>query len=70
MTSLEMKGIWNIAKGKFKQKCAKLTDNDQQFAAGKEDELLGRIQKRALPKQSKARRTIQQSYYGSRALID
>jgi uncharacterized protein YjbJ (UPF0337 family) len=46
MNKLEIKGDWNIAKGKMKQKWAKLTDDDLQFVAGKEDELIGRIQKR------------------------
>ncbi len=46
MSTLEMKGNWNIAKGKLKQKWAKLTDDDLQFTEGKEDELIGRIQKR------------------------
>ena len=46
MTTLEIKGDWNITKGKLKQKWAKLTDNDLQYVEGKEDELLGRIQKR------------------------
>ena len=46
MTTLEVKGDWNITKGKLKQKWAKLTDDDLQFAEGKKDELIGRIQKR------------------------
>ncbi len=46
MTTLEMKGDWNITKGKLKQKWAQLTDDDLQFAEGKQEELLGRIQKR------------------------
>jgi uncharacterized protein YjbJ (UPF0337 family) len=46
MTKLEIKGDWNITKGKLKQKWAQLTDNDLQYAAGKNDELVGRIQKR------------------------
>ena len=46
MTSLQIKGNWNIAKGKLKQKWANLTDNDLQFVEGHEDELIGRIQKR------------------------
>ena len=33
-------------KGKLKQKWAKLTDDDLQYAEGKQEELLGRIQKR------------------------
>ena len=46
MNKLETKGNWNIAKGKLKQKWAKLTDDDLQFVEGKQDELVGRIQKR------------------------
>jgi len=46
MTTLEIKGDWNITKGKLKQKWAHLTDDDLQFADGKSEELLGRIQKR------------------------
>ena len=46
MTTLEIKGDWNITKGKLKQKWAKLTDDDLQFVEGKNEELLGRIQKR------------------------
>jgi len=36
----------NITKGKLKHKRADLTDDDLDFAVGKEDELVGRIQKR------------------------
>ena len=43
---LQMKGSWNEIKGKLKQKYAQLTDDDLAFADGKEDELLGRLQKR------------------------
>ncbi len=46
MTKLEIKGDWNIIKGKLKQKWALLTDDDLQFIEGKSEELLGRIQKR------------------------
>jgi len=45
MNTLEIKGDWNIAKGKLKQKWANLTDNDLEFVVGKNDELFGRIQK-------------------------
>lgn len=43
---LEIKGDWNIVKGKLKQKWAQLTDDDLQFAEGKQDEIIGHIQKR------------------------
>jgi uncharacterized protein YjbJ (UPF0337 family) len=46
MTKLEMKGTWNETKGKLKQKYADLTDDDLLFEEGKEDELLGRLQKK------------------------
>ncbi len=46
MNTLQIKGDWNIAKGKLKQKWANLTDNDLTYVEGKEEELLGRIQKR------------------------
>ena len=46
MNTLEIKGDWNIAKGKLKQQWAKLTDDDLEFVEGKQEELVGRIQKR------------------------
>ena len=46
MTKLELKGNWNEIKGKLKQKYADLTDDDLTFAEGKDDELLGRLQKK------------------------
>lgn len=46
MNTLEIKGDWNIIKGSLKQKWASLTDDDLQYLDGKQDELLGRIQKR------------------------
>lgn len=45
MTNLtELKGDWNQTVGKLKQQFASLTDNDLLFEAGKQDEMLGRIQ--------------------------
>jgi uncharacterized protein YjbJ (UPF0337 family) len=46
MNTLHIKGDWNIVKGKIKQKYAQLTDNDLRYEDGREDELVGRIQKR------------------------
>ncbi len=46
MNTLEIKGDWNITKGKLKQKWAQLTDDDLKLAEGKHEEVLGRIQKR------------------------
>ncbi len=44
MDKLQIKGNWNVLKGKIKQKYADLTDDDLAYAEGKEDELLGRLQ--------------------------
>ena len=46
MNKLEIKGDWNIVKGKLKQQWAQLTDDDLQMADGMQEELIGRIQKR------------------------
>ncbi|MDP2137406.1 MAG: CsbD family protein [Candidatus Didemnitutus sp.] len=46
MNELEIKGDWNITKGKLKQIWASLTDDDLRLDEGLSDELLGRIQKR------------------------
>lgn len=46
MTELSFKGRWNTLKGKIKQKYAQLTDDDLLFEEGKEEEVIGRIQKR------------------------
>jgi uncharacterized protein YjbJ (UPF0337 family) len=62
MTTLEMKGDWNITKGKLKQKWAKLTDNDLTYARGQEDELLGRIQKRTGETREAVEKVIKDSF--------
>ncbi|GGB82875.1 CsbD family protein [Dyadobacter sediminis] len=42
----QLKGNWNELKGKLKQQYADLTDDDLAYEEGKEDELLGKLQKR------------------------
>jgi uncharacterized protein YjbJ (UPF0337 family) len=61
MTTLEIKGDWNIAKGKLKQKWAQLTDDDLQYVAGKQDELLGRIQKRTGQSRDAVEKAVKES---------
>jgi uncharacterized protein YjbJ (UPF0337 family) len=56
---LQMKGSWNEVKGKLKQKYGQLTDDDLAFAEGKEDELLGRLQKRLGRTQDELRAEIE-----------
>lgn len=46
MNTTKLKGNWNVAKGKLKQKYGNLTDNDLTFLEGREDEMLGRIQQK------------------------
>ena len=46
MNKLQLKGSWNEIKGKLKQSYGNLTDDDLTFAEGKDDELLGRLQKK------------------------
>jgi uncharacterized protein YjbJ (UPF0337 family) len=62
MNKLEIKGDWNVAKGKMKQKWAKLTDDDLQFVSGKEDELVGRIQKRTGEAREQVESAIRESF--------
>jgi len=45
-TSDKIKGNWNTIKGKLKQQYGDLTDDDLTYSEGKEDEMLGRIQKK------------------------
>ncbi len=46
MNKLEIKGNWNVLKGKLKQSYGNLTDDDLAYEHGKEDELLGRLQRK------------------------
>lgn len=46
MAKLDLKGSWNEVSGKLKQQYGELTDDDVKFVEGKEDELLGRLQKK------------------------
>jgi len=57
MNRLEVKGNWNIIKGKLKQRWAQLTDDDLKYDEGQEDELIGRIQKRT----GETRETIEEA---------
>jgi len=64
MNTLEIKGDWNITKGKLKQKWAKLTDQDLQYAEGKHDELIGRIQKRTGETREAVEKAVKESTSG------
>ena len=60
MTNLQFKGSWNEVKGKLKQKYGQLTDNDLTFADGKDEELLGRLQKKLGRSKEELRREIEE----------
>ena len=59
MNKLEMKGSWNELTGKLKQQYGNLTDDDLVFSEGKEDELLGRLQKRLGKSKDEVRQMIE-----------
>jgi uncharacterized protein YjbJ (UPF0337 family) len=59
MNKLQMKGSWNEIKGKLKQSYGNLTDDDLAFAEGKDDELLGRLQKKLGKTKDEVRRMIE-----------
>ena len=44
MNKQEVKGNWDLQKGKLKQMFANLTDDDLMFVEGKKDEMLGRLE--------------------------
>jgi uncharacterized protein YjbJ (UPF0337 family) len=43
---LKTNGTWNDIKGKAKKEYANLTDDDLLYEEGKDDELVGRLQKK------------------------
>jgi uncharacterized protein YjbJ (UPF0337 family) len=43
---MKLRGSWNETKGKLKQAYGNLTDDDLQYAEGKEDELIGKLQRK------------------------
>jgi uncharacterized protein YjbJ (UPF0337 family) len=59
MNKLQFKGSWNEIKGKLKQSYGNLTDDDLVFAEGKDDELLGRLQKKLGQSKDEIRQMIE-----------
>jgi len=59
MNKLQMQGSWNEIKGKLKQQYGNLTDDDLVFAEGKDDELVGRLQKRLGKTKDEVRQMIE-----------
>jgi len=46
MNKLQIEGNWNQVKGTLKQKYGNLTDDDLTYVEGKDEELLGKLQKK------------------------
>lgn len=61
MNTTKIKGNWNVAKGKLKQKYASLTDNDLTYVEGKEDELYGRLQQKTGATEDELKRVMRDS---------
>ena len=59
MNKLQFKGTWNEIKGKLKQSYGDLTDDDLAFSEGKDDELLGRLQKKLGKSKDEVRQMIE-----------
>ena len=45
-SEFKLRGNWNELKGKIKQQYAELNEDDLKYEEGKDDELIGRIQKK------------------------
>ncbi|HLN52977.1 MAG TPA: CsbD family protein [Lentimicrobium sp.] len=58
MERLELRGNWNELKGKLKQRYAELTDDDLIYEEGREDELIGRLQKKLGKTDREVRETL------------
>jgi len=60
MNKLQFKGSWNELKGKLKQKYAQLTDDDLTYSEGKDDELIGKLQKKLGKSAEEVRQMLEQ----------
>lgn len=58
MDNLRIKGRWNEIKGKLKQAYGDLSDDDLTYVEGKEDELLGKLQKKTGKSKDELRKEI------------
>jgi uncharacterized protein YjbJ (UPF0337 family) len=58
--TLIAKGNWHIVSGKLKQKWATLTDDDLKYLDGKQEEMLGRMQKRTGVARAELEKTIRE----------
>jgi uncharacterized protein YjbJ (UPF0337 family) len=59
MNKLQIKGSWKEITGKLKQQYGNLTDDDLAFSEGKEDEVLGRLERKLGKTKEEVRRMIE-----------
>lgn len=62
MNSDQIEGNWKQFSGKVKEQWGKLTDDDLTQAAGKKDQLLGKIQERYGLKKEEAQKQLDEFY--------
>jgi uncharacterized protein YjbJ (UPF0337 family) len=58
MNDLRIQGNWNEKKGKLKREYGQLTDDDLAYSEGKEEELVGRLQRKLGKTKDEVRRMI------------
>ncbi len=66
MDDLRISGNWKEIKGNLKQKYGELTDDDLTYQEGKEDELIGRLEKKLGKSKDEVREIISSSRTTSR----
>jgi len=60
MNENELKGNWQVVKGKVREKWGKLTDQDVTVIAGKRDQLVGKLRERYGHAQAEAERLVKE----------
>ena len=60
MNDLQIRGNWNVIKGKLKQAYSQLTDDDLAYSEGNEDQLVGRLQQKLGKTKEEIQRAIQE----------
>lgn len=60
MNKLQIKGNWNVIKGRLKRRYGDLTDHDLEYLEGQEEELLGRLQQRLGKSREEVERIVEE----------
>jgi uncharacterized protein YjbJ (UPF0337 family) len=61
MNQLQVKGNWNVIKGKLKQAYGELTEDDLAYSEGNEDQLVGRLHQKLGKTEEEVRRAINEA---------